>query len=134
MLNIAEFLFDLGLGQGIVGGQIDQVLFLDVEAAKLGSQLLVEEPSSGILVFECGGDVSPDVSDEVGAELDGGVVRLDGVFDADDVDMRGKAGAVLLVAAEKVGVFASSGIHGVLDDQALGNAGLAAAAAEQRAF
>lgn len=56
---------------------------------------------------------------------------LAGVLDADDVDVRGGTGAVLFVAAEEVGVFAASGVHGVLDDQALGDAGLVATPAEQ---
>jgi hypothetical protein len=94
----------------------------------------VEEPGGGFFVLKRGGDVGTDVGDEVGAEPNGGVVRFDGVLDADDVDVRGGAGAVLLVAAEEVGVFAASGIDGVLDDQALSDPGLITAATEQGPF
>jgi len=31
-LDVSEFLLDLGLGEGAVGRQVDQVLFLRVEA------------------------------------------------------------------------------------------------------
>lgn len=74
----------------------------------------MEESCGGFLVGDSGADMSADVSDEVGGEPDGGVVGLDGILDADDVDVRCRAGAVLLVAAEEVGVLAASGVDGMI--------------------
>lgn len=91
----------------------------------------MKKPAGRFCVTDGAGHVGADVGDEAGIEPDGGVVLFDGILDPDDVDVRDRAGAVLLVAAEEVGVLAASGVHGVLDDQALRDAGLLAAAAEQ---
>jgi hypothetical protein len=133
-VDVSELRLDLGLGEGVVGGEVEQIVFFDVQRPDFAGELLAEESCCCLLVCDGFGDVGADVGDEAGVEPDGGVVVFDGVLDTDGVDVRGGAGAVLFVAAEEVGVLAASGVDGVLEDQALGDAGLMAAAAEQRTF
>ncbi|HUY44600.1 MAG TPA: hypothetical protein VMV92_02575 [Streptosporangiaceae bacterium] len=75
-----------------------------------------------------------DVGNEARAEPDQRVVVLDRHLDPDDVDVWCRAAAVLLVAAEEVGVLGAARVDGVLDDQPLGDAGLLAPAAKERAL
>ncbi|WP_235038819.1 hypothetical protein [Kibdelosporangium aridum] len=119
-LDIAKLLFDLGLRDRLVaiGHQVDQVGFLDVEGMYLSRELSVEEPGCCLLIFERLGDVAANVGDEAGGKSDGGVVRLDGVLDMDDIDVRARTRAVLLVTAEEVGVLGAARVDGVLNDHA----------------
>lgn len=107
-LDLAELLLDPEDRKGGVGYQVEQVGLFGVQAMELGDQLLLEEPSGGLLVGQGCGDVLSDVVDELRAEPDGGVVVLDGVLDPDDVDVGRCAAAVLLVAAEEVGVLGAT--------------------------
>ena len=133
-LDVPELLLDLQDRQGGVGGKVEQVRLFGVQGVQLGGELALEEAGGCFLVGQGGGDVLAEVVDELGAEPDGGVVGLDGVFDADDVDVRRGTGAPLLVAAEEVRVGGAAGVDGVLNDELLGDLLVAAASAEQAAF
>ncbi|AXB45335.1 hypothetical protein A4R43_24925 [Amycolatopsis albispora] len=132
--DLAELGLDLVLPDGGVGRQFDEVLFAGVQRLQLGGELFVEQSLGRFLLVDGAGDFGADGGDELGAEADRGVVVFHGVFDKGDVDVRCFTAAVLLVAAEEVGVFAASGVDGVLDDQPLGDARSFAASAEQRAL
>ncbi|WUI92044.1 hypothetical protein OHB21_13010 [Nocardia puris] len=134
MGDVAELGFDLGLRKGGVGGQVDEVLFLGVECLQLGGQLLLEEPIGGLLSVDGFGDLVADAGDEVAAESDRRVVRLDGVFDECDVDVGRVAGALLFVAAEEVEVFVAVSVGCSLDDHPPDGSGPLAASAEQGSF
>ncbi|XMG32300.1 hypothetical protein AMYBAR_001154 [Amycolatopsis bartoniae] len=131
--DLAELGPDLLLSDGGIGRQFDEVLFAGVQRLQLGGGLFVEQSLGGFLLVDGAGDLGADGGDELGTEADRRVVVLHRVFDEGDVDVRGFAAAVLLVAAEEVGVFAASGVDGVLDDEPLGDARSLAAPTEQRA-
>lgn len=132
--DVAELGFDLGLRQGAVGCEVDQVLLLGVEFGELAGQLLVQQSCGFLLFADDGVDLGSDIADERLAEADRGVVPFDGVLNQFGVDVWGVAGAVLPVAAKEVQVFGPLGVPGALDDHPLGNPGSSAAPAEQRAL
>ncbi|WP_245372805.1 hypothetical protein [Crossiella equi] len=106
--DFAKLGLDLLLPDGGVRRQLDEVLFAGVQRLQLGGELLVEQTLGGFLLVDGAGDLGADGGDELGAEADRRVVVFHRVFDEGDVDVRGFAAAVLLVAAEEVGVFAAS--------------------------
>ncbi|HEX7661632.1 MAG TPA: hypothetical protein VF444_19335 [Pseudonocardiaceae bacterium] len=138
VLDVPQLGVDLGNGgrePGVGGGgQVDQVVFLDIKRSELAGELSVEQSSGCFFVFQCLGDVRADAGDELGAEPQGGVVSFDGFFDAQDVDVWGVTGAGLFVPAEEVGVLAAVPVDDVLDDHSSDPAGLLAASAEDAAF
>ena len=89
--DVAEFGVDFGLGLGhrgiCGGGEVDQVVFLDVKGVQLGGELPVQEAGRGFFVGNGRADVGAHFGDEIRGEPDGGVVGFDGVFDPDDVDL-----------------------------------------------
>jgi len=80
-LDLAQLLPDLGLRDGAVGSQVDQVGLLGVKPAQLVGQLTLEQPSRGVGVVECRGDVVAYVGDELFVETQRGVVILDRALD-----------------------------------------------------
>ncbi|WP_245573299.1 hypothetical protein [Amycolatopsis benzoatilytica] len=106
--DLAKLGFDLLLPDGGVRRQLDEVLFAGVQRLQLGGELLVEQSLGGFLLVDGAGDLGADGGDELRAEADRRVVVFHRVFNEGDVDVRAFAAAVLLVAAEEVGVFAAS--------------------------
>lgn len=118
-LDLVEPGLDLVLGELAVRGQVDEVLFGNVEAVDLLVEVLLEELLGLLLV---GDGVVHEVADQldVGAsELLAPVVALDGVLDREHVVVRLGAGALGPVGAEEVEVLAAVSPDGPLDDQAL---------------
>jgi hypothetical protein len=96
--------------------------------------LLVQQPLGGFLLVDDAGDVHADVGDEPGAEADRRVVGFDGILDVGDVDVGCLAGAVLLVAAEELGVLGAPPVDRVLNDHSLSDTYPLAAPAEHGAL
>ena len=86
---------------GVVGGEVEEIAFADVETGKLGCQLLLEELGGSVLVGHDVSDLLPNVGDELLAEGQGGVVPFDGVLDA------------------KIGLIYSYGANDAVEDGAL---------------
>ncbi|MGY6655329.1 hypothetical protein ACXIZN_24515 [Amycolatopsis sp. TRM77291] len=113
--DVAELGLHLGLRQGAVGGEVDQVLLLRVELPQLTGKLLVQQTRGGFLLVDDGVDVRADLRDVFRAEPHAGVVALDRLLDLVDVDMRARAKALALVPAEEVQVLVPVAIYGALD-------------------
>lgn len=119
LFDAAELLADLRLREAAVGGEVQQVGFLDIEAMQLVGQLLLQKPLGGALVVEGLADVSADVGNELLAEAQRGVVVFDGAFDELDVGVAAGAAAVAVVDAEEVLVHVAARVLRVLDVQPL---------------
>lgn len=63
-VDVAELGFDLGLRQGAVGGEVDQVFLLGVEFLNLAGQLSVQQPRGCFVFGDDGVDVGSDAGDE----------------------------------------------------------------------
>nr|WP_307542401.1 hypothetical protein [Streptomyces sp. V3I8] len=132
--NVAQLGFDLGLRQGAVCGEIDEVCFTPVQTFELSGQLLVQQASRCFLVADGFGDVSADVRDEARTEADSRVVPFDGVLNVHDVDVGCVAGILLTVAAEEVEVLTATPVDCPLEDHPLHDALLLATSAEEGAL
>ena len=110
---------------GVVGGEVEEIAFADVETGKLGCQLLLEELGGSVLVGHDVSDLFADVRDELLAEGQAGVVPLDRVLDAGDAHVRALALLGLLVAAEVVKVLVAVARGVVLDREPLDDAAVA---------
>src|SRR3546814_714875 len=133
--NLVQFCLDPRGGEFAVGGQVDEVLLLDGELAKLSFELLLEELLCPGFVCHRRFEVLPHGGNELAAELDASIVRLDGALDAFQVRVWGLADMVLRSPTEEVGVFTTIASGGPHDDHALDDVIFqAAASTPDRAF
>lgn len=68
VFDLAQLCPDLGLGDGAVRGELDEVVLTGVESPQLACELRVQEPGGGFLFADRFGDVRADSLDERGAE------------------------------------------------------------------
>uniref|UniRef100_A0AAU2AD00 Uncharacterized protein n=1 Tax=Streptomyces sp. NBC_00093 TaxID=2975649 RepID=A0AAU2AD00_9ACTN len=109
---------DLALGQAAVGGQIDEVVLLDVERTKLFRELGLEELGRGLLFIDDGRQFGAHGRDELWCEAHCGVDVLDGFFGLFDRDVRQLTDVIEAAVAEEVPVNVAVPVGGVLDDHA----------------
>ncbi|MEV0474231.1 hypothetical protein AB0I50_30465 [Streptomyces prunicolor] len=126
---------DLLLGEGAVGGQVDEVGLLGVELTKLFGELGMEELGGGLLLVQHGRQVGAHDGGELGREADARVVFLDGLLDLAERDVWQLACVAVPPIAEEVAVGVAVPIGGLAQDHAAAfTVAAQAGTAEQRAF
>ncbi|MDQ1176322.1 hypothetical protein [Microbacterium sp. SORGH_AS_0421] len=116
--DLMQLDLDAGGRQLAVSGKVDEVLFFHRKLAKLALKLLPQQLLGAGLVGDSGFEALSHSGDELAAETDGLVVRLDGALDPLHVGVRCIAGVILDAPAEEVGVLAAVSTGGSHDDHA----------------